>query len=134
MPPETHIYARPAFESQDQYNKRMAQEAAVKAERMANRAVAIPEGEISTEMLGKIERENTGLYVNKRLELLDDDDTPASVKATLIAQGIERGHGKVQGDTVNVQVNNITTQELSESDKEILALYVAKKAKMIDSA
>lgn len=105
---DTHCYAIPpnARRAEDVLAEIQAAEQK-RLERAQARAVTIPDGEITTEMLAKIARENTGAAFNTYVELMEDKETPPAVRKACADAITDRGHGKVANDQ-DKSTGNIT--------------------------
>lgn len=86
--------------------------------------VSAPSGKMSLEMLRDLAQENCHVALNVLTEVAESGSKEAARVAAANAI-LDRAHGKVSGDTTQVNVQ-VVTQSLSESDREILALYRKK--------
>lgn len=119
----THLYAPPPNARRaGEVLEEMAAQQQAKLERAQARAVSIPEGEISTEMLGQICRENTGFAINTLLEIIEDPEKPAAVRKAAADTIIERGHGKVQPDQPTSAAITIVINKFNNSEPETIMI------------
>ena len=110
---------------------------------VASDCVMMPAGAVDDETFKTINHENVGPAYNRKLQIMNDPNTPPAVVDKIADSIIDRKHGKVGSDAVNVAVQVNTHAPLSETDKEILAMYRQKiiddhermkDAKVIDSS
>lgn len=119
----SHLYAPPPNARRaGEVLEEMAAQQQTKLERAQARAVSIPEGEISTEMLGQICRENTGFAINTLLEIIEDPEKPAAVRKAAADTIIERGHGKMQNDVPNAGGVTIVIQRFASDSQETITI------------